>query len=164
MTGFSSSRDELVSSLKAYTSVLAQTNEALSRVWTTSTELRATLSSSDSPDIADALTRRDRDIADYSALCGAARNKPLIDAAVAAANTANDELGEIARSVIALREDSRSIAEQVLACQSECEALLKSRIEATGKAIRQSTQRRKLDAVYGPAVSHDAPVFMDKQR
>lgn len=163
MTGFSSSRDELVSSLKTYTSLLAARNEALSRVWTTSAEISSTLANTDSPDISEALAHRNQDIARYSALCQT-QDESLIDAAITTAHSANDEVGELARSVVSLREDSRSLAEKVLACQSECETLLRSRIEATSKAINRSNQRRKLDAAYGPAVRHETPTYMDKQR
>lgn len=165
MTGFSSSKDELVASLKAYTTLLAAKNEALLRLSSTTAEVRSTLRDSDSPDISDALQRRDRDIARYSSLCGASpKDESIVNAALAAANAANDELSVIARSVVVLREDSRVLADEVLSCQTECEAILKSRLEATSKAIHRSTQRRKLDAAYGPAVSHGTPTFMDKQQ
>ncbi len=163
MTGYCSSRDELVNSLKNYTALLAARNEALSRVWNTSAEMQCALAASDAPDIANALARRQQDIAAFSALV-AAQDEDAIDAAIAEASLANGELGDLAQSVLSLREDSRSLAEKVLACQSECESLLKSRLAATSQRIRQSTQRRKLDAAYGPAVRHDVPRFMDKQR
>lgn len=164
MTGFCSPKDELIVSLRTYTSLLSERNEALSRISTTSAEIRSTLRNTDSPDISDALLRRDRDIAYYSTLSGGEQDESIVDAAISAANAANDELGELARSVIALREDSRTLAEEVLACQSECEALLRSRLDATSKAIQRSSKRRRLDAVYGPAVNHETPVYMDKQR
>ena len=161
---FSSSRDEIIASLKTYTSHLAARNEALSRLSATSSEIRSTLRNANSPDISDALVRRDQDIAYYSALCDSSQDETVVDAAIDAAHAANDELGDIARSVIALREDSRTLIEDVLASQRESEALMKSRLEATTKAIQQSSKRRKLDAVYGPAVNHETPTFMDKQR
>lgn len=165
MTGFASSKDELVASLKAYTTLLAAKNEALMRLSATSADVISTLSNADSCDISDALRRRDRDIASCSVLCeNGAWDASIANVALSAANAANDELGLIARSVIALREDSRALAEEVLARQSECETLLKSRIEATSRALRRSTHRRRLDAVYGPAAEHDTPTFMDKQR
>jgi hypothetical protein len=165
VTGFSSSKDELVASLQAYTTLLAAKNEALLRLSSTTAEVRSTLRDADSPDISDALRRRDREIASYSALCGnSGQDESIVNAALAAANAANDELNVIARSVIAMREDSRALAEEVLSCQSECETLLKSRLAATSKALHRSTQRRKLDAAYGPAINHDTPTFMDKQR
>lgn len=165
MTDYSSSREQLVASLKAYTSLLAERNEALSRISATGAVIRSTLGASDTPDISDALRRRDSDIACYSSLCAdTARDDSMLSAALAAANSANDELVELAGSVIALREDSRSLADEVLARQSECEALLRTRVEATSKALRRSTQRRKLDAAYGPALNHESPTFMDKQR
>jgi hypothetical protein len=177
LTGYSSSREELVASLKAYTSLLAERNEALVRISATSAEIRSTLDGPDTPDISDVLRRRDTDIACYSSLCGDnARDDSILATASALAHTApmppgmipggivDGELAEIARSVIALREDSRSLADEVLACQSECEALLRTRVESTSKALRRSAQRRKLDAAYGPALHHESPTFMDKQR
>ena len=125
--------------------------------------MRCTLAANDAPNISDALARRDQEIDAFSALA-ADQNEEAIDATIAEASLASGELGELARSVISLREDSRSLAEKVLACQNECEMLLKSRLKATSQRLRQSTQRRKLDAAYGPAVKHDTPWFMDKQR
>ena len=165
MTDFSSSREELVASLKAYTSLLAARNEALERLSATSAEIRSTLSGADTPDISDALRHRDADIARYSSLCaGGAADESALDAAMTAANIANGEMTELARSVVGLREDTRALAEDVLACQNECEALLKARVAATAKALHQSARRRKLDAAYGPALDHKTPAFMDKQQ
>ncbi len=164
MTGFSSSRDDLVASLRAYTIHLAAQNEALQQVSTTTAQMRSKLTKEENPDISDSLLRRDNEIARYEALRDIANQSELLDAALDASNTANEELNSIARSVIALREDSRALAEEILACQSECEALLKQRLEATSDAIHRSVRRRKLDAAYGPAVSHDVPTFMDKQQ
>lgn len=164
MTEFSSSRDELIASLTTYTSLLAARNEALSRLSATSAEVRSTLRNAKSPDISAALQRRDQDITYYSKLCGnKSQEEAAVNAAIAASNAANDELGQIARSVIALHEDSQILMEEVLVCQRECETLLKSRLETTSKALRQSSERRKLDAVYGPAIKHETPTFMDKQ-
>jgi hypothetical protein len=165
LTGFWSSKDELVDSLRAYTSHLAARNKALARIAATSAEIRSTLAAADTPDISDALRRRDADIARFSSLCDIDKtDEAALDAAMQAANAANGELAELARSVVALREDSRALAEDVLACQGECEALLKARVEATAKALRQSTRRRKLDAAYGQAVNHQKPAFVDKQQ
>lgn len=165
MIGFSSPRDELIASLKTYTSHLAARNEALTRLSVTSSEIQSTLRGMASPDISGALKRRDQDIAHYSSLCDySSQDEAIVESAIEAAHAANDELGDIAQSVIALREDSRALMEDVLASQRECEALMKSRLEATTKAIQQSSKRRKLDAVYGPAINHETPTFMDKQR
>lgn len=164
MTGHSS-REELVASLKAYTSLLAAQNEALARISRTSAEIRSTLSVSETPDISDALRRREEDIVHYASLCANdAPSDSTVRAALAAAGSANDELATLARSVLALQEDSRWLAQEVLACQSECEALLRERVEATAKALQRSAHRRKLDAAYGPALDHDTPAFMDKQQ
>jgi len=160
-----STREELAASLKAYTSLLAARNQALMRISAVSAEIKTTLAGSDTPDISHALQRRDSDIEHFSSLCSdGVSEESLLSAALAAANSASDELVELARSVMALREDSRLIAEEVLACQGECEALLKSRVEATSMALRRSNQRRRLDSAYGPALSHDVPTFMDKQQ
>jgi len=156
----------MVASLRAYTSVLTTRNEALMRLSHTSMEIRSRLKSDDSPDISDVLERRAQDCARFDAACqGAADIETIVDTAIESAQGANDELGELARSVITLQEDSRTLAQDVLACQIECEALLKKRIEATARAIRESSARRKLDAAYGPACKHNhIPMFMDKQQ
>ncbi len=164
MTGFSSSRDDLVASLRAYTTHLAAQNEALQQVSATTAQMRSKLAKEENPDISDALLKRDNEIARYEALRDSANQSELLDAALDASMATNAELNSIARSVIALREDSRALAEDILACQSECETLLKQRLEATSDAIHRSVRRRKLDAAYGPAISHDVPTFMDKQQ
>jgi hypothetical protein len=164
VTDFSSSRDDLVASLRAYTSHLAAQNEALQQVSVTTAQMRSKLTKEENPDISDALLQRDSEIARFEALRDSADQTELLNAALAASNTTSEELNSIARSVIALREDSRALAEDILACQSECEMLLKQRLDATSDAIHRSRRRRKLDAAYGPAISHDVPTFMDKQQ
>lgn len=164
MTGHSS-REELVASLEAYTSLLTARNEALARISRTSAEIKSTLSTSATPDISDAIRRRDEDIAHYASLCAdGAPAESTMQAALAAAGMGNNELAELARCVIGLEEYSRSLAREVLACQSECEALLRARVEATAKALQQSAHRRKLDAAYGPALDREAATFVDKQQ
>ncbi|NLN75981.1 MAG: hypothetical protein GX139_06685 [Armatimonadetes bacterium] len=165
MTGFSSSRDDLVASLRAYTTHLSAQHEALQQLSSTTSHIRETLDAQSAPDISDDLVKRQNELEKYTALCeDAAQDESLIDAALDAANCANEELNAIARSIITIREDSRSLAEEIIHCQAECESLLKQRLQATSDAIRRSAQRRKLDAAYGPAVSHEIPTFMDKQQ
>ena len=166
MSGFSSSRENLLSSLRSYTDLLEAKKSALSEISSTSEEMRGVLRNNPDVDIDGVLERREQDCMRYAALC---QSRPvddaaLIDAAQKLAVATNDEVGRLACSVLSLHEDSCSLAGDVLSCQQECEALLKERIKATAKAIKESTQRRKLDAVYGPACKHSTPVYLDKQR
>lgn len=165
MSGFSASREQFVASLRSYTSLLKDRNEALTQISRTSSEMRSTLSGDAEADITSLLERRDQDCARLAGVCGNGVNDDaIISAAKHAAGSANDEMGTLARMAVSLYSDTRTLAQEILTCQTECEAILRTRIEATANAIRESKQRRKLDAAYGPACKHDTPVFLDKQR
>lgn len=166
MSGFSSSREELLNSLRSYTTLLEARKSALADLSSTSEEIRGVLRNNPNVDIGGALERREQDCLRYAALCQSypVNDDALIDAAQKLAVATNDEVGRLASSVLSLHEDSCSLAGEVLSCQKECESLLKERIQATAQAIKESTQRRKLDSVYGPACKHSAPVYLDKQR
>jgi len=165
LTKYSSSQEDIVASLEAYITLLAARNNALSRISDASNDIKSTLKTSDSPNISKALQRRKCDITNYASLCAdKEHDRSILAMATELTKTANNELSELARKVIDLREDSRLLAEEVLECQDECKTLLKSRVEATSGAIRRSTQRRKLDAAYGPSIDHHIPTFMDRQR
>ena len=165
MTGFSSSKDNLLASLKSYTVHLAAQNEALQQLSSTTSEMRSALGKEGAPDISAALNRREQQIARYVELCSSSRaDEALVEEALAATEMPNDELNSAAKSVIALREDMLSLTQQIVMCQNDCETLLRTRLESTSEEIQKSARRRKLDAVYGPAISHESPSFMDKQQ
>lgn len=166
MSGFSSSRDDLLNSLRSYTALLEAKKSALRDISNTSEEMRGVLLGDPVADISGVLERREQDCSRYAALCQSSpvNDDMLIDAAKKLSSAANDEVGKLARSVVSLHEDSCSLAGEILTCQKECETLLKERLEATSLAIKESTQRRKLDAAYGPACKHGTPVYLDKQQ
>lgn len=162
----SMSKNELISSLQGYASLLEERNAALIQLTVTSSEIRSALQSDVAANIDEALERRDRDCKRYAALCDSTRpsNQAIAEAVSRVARNAGDEAEKLARSVLSLYADSQTLADEILKCQSECEVILKSRLKATSKALRESTQRRKLDAVYGPAHRHSTPTYLDKQR
>lgn len=165
MSGFSSSRDQLLSSLKSYNELLKARQEALSQISKTSTELRSALQDGNTAGVDIALQRRDQDCTRLAPLCRPGIDEDaIIDAVKRATTSANDELGRLSQVVLTLHEDSHTLTQDILACQAECENLLKNRIESVGAALKQSSQRRKLNATYGPAHKHEVPVFLDKQR
>ena len=165
MTGYSSQKNDLLNSLRRYTSLFEARKDALAQLSRTSAEMRSTLTNSQTADISDVLARRDSDCKYFAEVCHNKIDIPaLVDNARRAAESANSEVGNLARSILSIHTVSQTLAEEILTCQSECEAILKKRLEATANAIRESKQRRKLDAAYGPACTHESPIFLDKQQ
>ena len=158
------SRDELLTSLKDYTALLETRKDILTQLFQISNEILLTLRNSARPDISRALKRREQKCRKYALLCSYKdRDTVLINAARTAAHI-DDEVGQLARLVIALHEDSCVLGQKILVCQSECEVLLKTRIEATTQALCESKQRRKLVSAYGPACGGITPRFLDRQQ
>ncbi len=166
MTEFHSQREELLASLRSYASVAKQKNDALAELSRAGDEIRSALERDPHPNIKEILKRREQGYRRYAALCEADESdgSTLIGNARSSATDASDELNKLARVVQILQMNSRTLAEGILSCQNECESILKDRLAAVGKAIRESKQRRKLDAAYGPACRHDIPIYLDKHR
>ena len=159
------SRQDLAASLSSYIALLGEQRDALSQLHRTSSEVRRALEHGNEADVDHLLQRRDQEcrrLGDIRERAGAVDD--VIEAARAASAGADNSLAETARALIALQADSQSLAQEVIACQNQCEAILKERIETTARALRESTQRRKLDAVYGPAVKHTSPTFIDSHQ
>ena len=166
MKRFWSSKDELLACLRSYTSVLEARKSALAELSRTSHQMRSTLQRSKAAEIDKILERREQDCRRYAAAC---KEEPpggnaLVDAARKAAENAHGELGRAARLALSLHADSLVLAEEIITCQNQCETILKERMAATALALRESSQRRKLDAAYGPACKHGSPVFLDKEQ
>ena len=166
MSGFSSSREQLLTSLTHYTTVLESKKKALMQLSHTSEQMKICLESSEEPDIGAMLHKREQECKMFAHVC---KQEPmdvdaLISFAASIASGKNDEAGDLARSLINIHNDSKTLADSILHCQLECETLLKNRLEVEGNAIKRSTERRKLDAVYGPAVKHCSPVYLDRQQ
>jgi hypothetical protein len=156
------SNNSLLDSLRQYTSHLEAKNEALAELSHASASLSSALEQDDSAIVDNVLAEREKSCMRLMKLC-AGDNGALVDSARRLAASSKDEIGQAARLLLAVNSRYESLSEDVLACQQRCESVLKSRLEATSRALRQSVQRRKLDAAYGPAVRHDTPTFMDKQ-
>ena len=166
MSAFSTSRDDLVASLTRYTTLLQARRDALMRLSNSTAEMRSSLQSDGEPDISELLRRREHDCRGFAALCGNGTDDDpsLISAAENVASAANDEVARLADSALSLQADIQALGQEILSCQSECEKTMRARLESVAQAIQESTQRRRLDAAYGPAHSHKSPVFVDKQR
>lgn len=166
MTERSSSKEQLTSSLASYLSLLRERRDTLSCLSRTSAEMRMMLQRDGHSDLDPILERRERECRRLGELCEGAAfdDAALTEAARGAAAAANDDLRNLAQTVLALQADTQSLARELIACQGQCESVLKDRIQATRGALKQSSQRRKLDAAYGPAVKHDTPAFLDKQQ
>lgn len=165
MTEFASSKEDLVSALRRYMSALEQRRDLLVQLAATSAQMHSTLRSDSTADIQAFLDQREAECRHYAELCDrlGLRDETLVEVAERAA-LSGGELGRLACAAVAMHADSQSLAQEILQRQTECETILRTRLQATAKALRESKQRRKLDAAYGPAHKRDTPVFLDKQQ
>jgi len=146
--------------LERHTAILQARKDALERLLATSAEVRAALESNQ--DIGELLERRERECRSFAALCQ--ENEDIPDLAPIAIGDDRDPASEAARHAISLDRDIQRLGEQILACQAECQAIMRARLDALAGAIRESVQRRRFESAYGPACSQDTPVFLDKQQ
>lgn len=156
---------DLATALSRWQARLEQRRDAITLLLHTSAEMRANLLNDPLNDMSALLQRREADcrrLAEVASLVPA--SEPMLLDAARRLQNRQDDLGSLARSTLSLHDACRTLADDVMACQSECETMLKAGIEATAKAIRESVQRRKLGAAYGPACKHSTPVFLDRQR
>ena len=153
--------------LRQYSKALEERTAALCAISHSTSLMKQALGSEGIVDLDPMLDQRGREIKRYehvSAKIGDELDR-LIDAAKRCASDESDDMHRTTSSLIAMQVEHQSLAENVLTCQQECEIMLKTRLDVTAKAIHESRHRRKLDAAYGPAVSHRRqPVFLDKQR
>ncbi len=146
--------------------MLEERKSALAQLARTSSQMLSTLERGGAANIGPILERRGEECVHFAKLCEENRmdDQTLADTAGRAAKDADDDLGQLARKALSLRSDSQSLAEEIVTCQNRCEAVLKNRLAATAQALKESSQRRKLDAAYGPACRHDSPAFLDAQQ
>ncbi len=165
MTEFASPREELLASLKRYTTGLRQRRNILAQLSQTSSEMCSALQHDPASDIEVFLRERDAQTNRYAALSGGPSvDETFIHIARRAAEAAGGELSALGNLALSLHSEAQSLAEEILARQAECEAIIKERIQSVTQELRESKQRRKLDAAYGPACRHGSPVFLDKQQ
>jgi hypothetical protein len=164
---YQTTRDALLKALKQYSSVLEERKAALAAISHTTTQIKQAISADGEIQLDIVLNQRGLEIGNYEQVNSRIGDEldRLIDAAQRCASDTSDEMYRTASSLIAMKAEQQSLAQNVLACQQECETMLKARLDVTAKAIRESRRRRKLDSAYGPAISHKSqPLFMDKQR
>lgn len=164
MSSHTQTGDE-TAALKIYAAFLRERNQVLSELTLASREMRSLLESSDSAEIKHLLAKRERDCLKYADLCKSqtTSDEALLSDAENVARSGKKESASVALWVLSLYEDSQDLASEIMTCQSECESILKNRLQATAQALQASARRRNLDAAYGPACRHDIPIFMDKQ-
>lgn len=152
---------ELLVSLRKRVALLEARKEVLIDLTRTSVEVRTLLQSDPAADISEVLDAREKDCRKLEACsAGEAMEVELLETAA----ETGDEAGALARAALSLHEDTQTLAQQILQCQSDCEAMLQDRLNAAAHALRESIQRRKLDAAYGPAHEHSNPMYLDKQQ
>jgi hypothetical protein len=152
--------------LKTYESAFRERNIVLAALTVASREMRAILEHDATADIAHLLALREQECLKYAELCSHSTitDSVMVSNAEAAARSGDSALAALGLSVLSLYEDAQELAKEIMTCQAECETILRNRLQATANALKQSRQRRKLDAVYGPAHRHDIPVFMDHKK
>ncbi|MDH7602124.1 MAG: hypothetical protein QHI38_08245 [Armatimonadota bacterium] len=73
--------------------------------------------------------------------------------------------GHFADRIRSLQDEITGLAEQLLVTQSECETIMKSRLQILAGALKESAQRRLVESAYGPVWSGaERPVFIDRQQ
>ena len=166
MTKRDSSTHDPQELLRRYTAALRARKDTLQDLRQATTQMKSALASSPTADIGPLLERRDRDCRQLDLLlrdssdCAEAvelMNPPQ-------AGEADGEIGSLARTAAALRSDAEVLARDIMQCQTECEAILRERLEEAAGALRESVRRRRLDAAYGPACKHATPRFLDRQQ
>jgi hypothetical protein len=121
--------------------------------------LRARLQDDPAADVAALLDARERECARLASLAS-----PTLDKCEQSDLAQLPEAGPLAQTMVSLQAESEAISEEIIECQRECESLLKERLKAAAHALRESIQRRRLDAAYGPACRHSTPSFLDRQQ
>ncbi|MCE5314865.1 MAG: hypothetical protein ABFD49_05905 [Armatimonadota bacterium] len=164
MSEYSSSKQDVVSHLREYITVLEAKNAGLTALSQSSNSLKIALEHDLDSSIKSILKQRGRQCKSIAAVCKQTKdNKKLMEFAQALAERDNGDIGRVAQMLIEQQSKSDSLAEEVLACQKQCETLMKSRLDTLSHALKSSVQKRKLNAAYGPACKHATPTFMDKQ-
>ncbi|MCL5103069.1 MAG: hypothetical protein M1133_02990 [Armatimonadetes bacterium] len=166
MSEMASGRRDTLASLRSFASLLEERNLALARLSDVGREMRVTLQRDPSADIRAILERRQEECVKFASISRGrnAGEHALLREAERAADGTDGASKATAVWVLELHADAQALADEVMTCQAECEAILKERLKSVSKALRTSAQRRKLDAAYGPAHRHDTPVFLDRQR
>ncbi len=160
---FSSSTEELINCLKQYTYLLKVRNNALAHLSQTSAEMRAALENDRQDEVDELLARRQKECEQFALINQEMKLDEglVLRLARMAATDSNAELRELGETTLKLVSDSETLGESILACQYDCENILKSKLQATSEALQKSVRRRKLDNTYGPAIKHQAatPAF-----
>ena len=162
MTG-STPTDDLPRRLAAYATRLQTRKDALAKIARTSSQMLLALERSYAADINALLDRRERECSDYAALLkDSIPDEPgLLDAA---AQVAQGDSDGPARTAACLHAECKALAQQIIEAQNRCQSILAGRIERTARALRESAQRRRLGAAYGPTRNTHTPRFIDQQK
>jgi hypothetical protein len=160
-----SSTELLLAQLREYKALIDAKNAGLDALSQSNKSLLLALKNdlTDSVDVI--LNRRGKQCEQMQSLClHLDKRGPALKLAQDIAQKDCGEIGMFARDLLALKQKADSAAEEILAEQKVCIALMRSRLDATSRALKQSVQKRKLVAAYGSACSNSTPAFLDKQR
>lgn len=157
---------EAIAALKTCEQSFGERADVLAALADASRQMLTRLENDASADIRDLLALRELKGHEYAGMCArqTASDDAMVSRAETAAKSGDRELSALGVSLLSMFAQAQDLAKEILTCQAECETILRTRLQATAKALRQSAQRRKLDAAYGPAHRHDVPIFMDHKK
>jgi len=160
-----SQSSEILQALREYSAILQRRAQALADLRKTSDRMLSILQQDPTADITELLRHREQECLKLGELCKSGFNgeRQLLETAKLV-ETSEGELALAAREVLSVQAYCEKLSQEVMACQQECELILRTGLEAIERAIRESKQRRKLDSVYGPACKHSTPIFLDRQQ
>lgn len=166
MTQYSSSRETLRNSLQDYAAFLHEKNQTLTEISHAGASLLIMLKN-DLPEGMDNLIKeREQACRRLIDLCknDSWKDLGLMDRARKLAANNSDDLCRLARELLELNVRAQRIGDEVLNSQKECEAIMKSQLDATSSALQHSVRKRKLSSAYGPVSTQHSPTFLDRQR
>ena len=187
MSEYAIPKNDLLAALRELTLAYQRQNAVLSEISRTSEDIAAIIEQPDSTDAVDALieTRQRQcerlkevslplDIkidtfireADHSSVSGAKNAQNTTDprSGVSSDSLRTSYTDDLTQTISNLQSDSRSLMEGIMRCQAKCESVLRSRLDATAKAIGESVQKRRVNAAYSPAHHSQTPRYLDRQQ
>ena len=167
MSEYAIPRDDLLAALTQITSAYQRQNAILAEMCRTSEDMATAIQQPDSIATVDGLIelrqRQCERLAEVALPLGLQIDK-VVDEAGYPYDELNDELASLAHTISTVQSDSRSLMESIMIYHAKCEAVLRSRLDATARAIGESVQKRRINTAYGPAHATRTPRYLDKQR
>ncbi len=156
---FFAGMDSNVDSLVCWLELLQEQKEAILRLLATTSAIRDSLEAGE--DVSELLERRDVECR----ILKRALEKGTIAPYELTNQTDNESSKQITERIYSLQDEITRLGEELLLAQSECETIMRNRLQILAGALRESAQRRLVEYAYGPACNGtDSPVFIDRQQ